>query len=151
MYLTFKYLISVVKYTQSDLACNVSEYNAQKRGVGRGIERNVQLHLSFFFLLSLIWKSPRDIFLESIFVLKTISKHRVSEEVANKSCLDIAKHWFSFRTQCFLESKIHCLWIFFIILPIYWCNFVLVLLLQVQLKVGFIVNLFYIFTSHFTF
>jgi hypothetical protein len=39
-----------------------------------------------------------------IFVSKKISKHRVSEEVTNKSCLDIAKHYFPFRTQRFLEG-----------------------------------------------
>ena len=69
--------------------------------------RDVQLlsPSSFFFLVCLIWKSPRDIFLESIFVSKTVSKHRVLEEVANESCLATYKHWFSFRTQCFLQSE----------------------------------------------
>ncbi len=28
-------------------------------------------------------------------------KHHVSEEVANESCFDLAKHWFPFRTQRF--------------------------------------------------
>jgi hypothetical protein len=38
MYLTFKYLISVVKYTQSDLVCNGKSYKITKKGVKIALE-----------------------------------------------------------------------------------------------------------------
>ena len=57
---------------------------------------------SLSFILNL--KITSGYFFGKHLSFEIVSKRRVSEEVANDSCFDIAKHKFSFRTQHFLES-----------------------------------------------